>query len=250
MPLNIIGLGLGNEKDITLKGLELVKNSDLIYLENYTSILQCSVQDLEKLFNKKIIVSNRNLVENDYNELLENSKTKQVALLVIGDPLSATTHTDLLLRAKEQNIETNIVHNASILTAIGITGLQLYKFGKTTSIPLKNENIEAPYNVLKLNQENNLHTLFILDLDTENNKFLTIKEAIEYLFHIENKRKNNLITDKTKFIACARIGSKTQLIKYGTQDQLKDIDFKNPPYCLIIPSTLHFMEEDFLKIYG
>ena len=72
MTLNIIGLGLGNEKDITLKGLETVKNCDLIYLENYTSVLQCTVEDLEKLFNKKTILADRNIVENDYNEILEN----------------------------------------------------------------------------------------------------------------------------------------------------------------------------------
>tara|TARA_Y100000310_G_scaffold293782_1_gene323654 strand:- start:21641 stop:22396 length:756 start_codon:yes stop_codon:yes gene_type:complete len=250
MTLNIIGLGLGNQKDITLAGLEAIKSCDLVYLENYTSILSCTIEDLEKLYGKKIILATRSAVEQDNNEILENSKTKNVALLVIGDPLSATTHTDLILRAKELKIETNIIHNSSILTAIGVTGLQLYKFGKTTSIPLNNENVEAPYKVLKLNQDNNLHTLFILDLDIENNKFLTINKAIEYLFNIENKSKLNLIKENTKAIACARIGSKDQLIKYNTLKELKDIDFGKSPFCLIIPSELHFMEEDFLKLYG
>src|SRR3989344_1963727 len=99
MTLHIIGLGLGNEKDITLRGLEAVKKCDIIYLESYTSILQCKVEDLGKLFGKKIILASRELVEADNNEILKNSKTKNVALLVVGDPFSATTHIDLFLRA-------------------------------------------------------------------------------------------------------------------------------------------------------
>ena len=37
--LYIIGLGLADEKDITVKGLEAVKTCSRIYLEAYTSIL-------------------------------------------------------------------------------------------------------------------------------------------------------------------------------------------------------------------
>src|SRR3989338_2358035 len=147
MPLYLIGLGLNNEKDITVNGLEAVKKCDLVYLENYTSVLNCSKEALEKFYGKKIILARRSLVEDDDNELIENSKAKNVAFLVAGDPLAATTHIDLFLRARKEGITCNIIHNASILTAIGVTGLQLYKFGKTTSIPLENENIEAPYDV-------------------------------------------------------------------------------------------------------
>lgn len=35
----LVGLGLGSVKDITVKGLEIVKNCDVVYLEMYTSIL-------------------------------------------------------------------------------------------------------------------------------------------------------------------------------------------------------------------
>ena len=153
---------------------------------------------------------------------------------------------DLLLDlAKKQGIETEIIHNASILTAIGITGLQLYKFGKTTSIPLKNENIEAPYDVLKLNLANNLHTLFILDLDNEKNIFLTINNALKYLLKINNEKKENILNEKV--IACARIGSKDQIIKYREAKEIMNLDFGKPPFCLIIPSKLHFMEEEALN---
>lgn len=37
--LYIVGLGLGDEKDITLKGLEAVQKCDKVYMEAYTSLL-------------------------------------------------------------------------------------------------------------------------------------------------------------------------------------------------------------------
>ena len=39
MVFYLIGLGLGDEKDITVKGLEAVQKCTRIYLEAYTSIL-------------------------------------------------------------------------------------------------------------------------------------------------------------------------------------------------------------------
>ena len=105
MGLNFIGIGLDNEKDITLKGLEKVKQCDFIYLESYTSKLNCSTEDLEKLYGKKIIIADRTLVEQKAEEtILKNAKTSEVAFLVIGDIFGATTHTDLMLRAKKGTI--------------------------------------------------------------------------------------------------------------------------------------------------
>ena len=98
---NLIGIGLRDEKDISLNGLETVKKSDVVYLENYTSKLDCSVKDLEKLYGKKIILADRELVEQKAEEaILKNAQTKNVAFLVIGDVFGATTHVDLMLRAK------------------------------------------------------------------------------------------------------------------------------------------------------
>src|SRR3989338_812188 len=135
MTLHLIGLGLSSEKDISVKGLKTIKKCSKIYLENYTSLLQCSIQDLEKFYGKRIIIANREKTEQQFSEILKEAKTKEVAFLVVGDPFSATTHTELFREAREKKIPVKVIHNASILTAIGITGLQLYKFGRTASIP-------------------------------------------------------------------------------------------------------------------
>jgi len=249
MALYFIGLGLSDEKDITVKGLETVKKCDIIYLEHYTSLLSCSIKDLEKFYGKKIISADRNKTESDNNEIIENARTKEVAFLVIGDSMSATTHIDLMMRAKKEGIKCEVIHNASIMTAIGITGLQLYKFGKTTSIPMDNKNVQTPYNVLKENLSLGMHTLFLFDLNPAENKFMSANDAIKYLLRVESEKKEKLFTEKTLCIGCARIGSKNQIIKAGTAKELLSFDFGKPVHCLIVPGKMHFMEEEALEMW-
>ena len=251
--LNIIGIGLSDEKDISVKGLELVKNSDIIYLESYTSLLQVPLLTLEKFYGKKVLLADRATVEQKAEELLLKPAKKQVvSLLVIGDSLSATTHVDLIARAHEMKIPVAVVHNASVLTAIGATGLQLYKFGKTASIPFTHEGYEpdSPYATLAENHSIGAHTLFLLDLKPDENKFMTVKQAIEYLLLLEKKHGKKLITDATLVVGCARLGSDSQKIIAGKAKDLLKKDFGKPVHCLIVPGKLHFMEEDCLKQFS
>ncbi len=247
--LNIIGIGLNDEKDITLKGLELVKESELVFLENYTSVLQCGISKLEELYGKKIILADRDLVEKKAEqEILEKAKEKNVSLLVVGDALSATTHIDTIKRAKDMKIEVNVVHNASVLTAVSETGLQLYKFGKTTSIPFPEDNFkpETAYDVIKDNLSLGLHTLILLDLRPQEKRFMTVNQAIDILLEIEEKRKEKVISEDMIAIGCARLGNKDSILKKGTMKELKEFDFGKEVHCLIIPGKMHFAEEEFL----
>ena len=179
MALYLIGLGLENEKDITLKGLEKIKISKIVYLENYTSKLQCSVKDLEKLYEKKIILASRNFIEGKSKDIIERARKENISILILGDIFSATTHISMFHEAKKNKVDVEVINNASILTAIGIIGLELYKFGRVASIPFDNNKIKTPIEILKENQKLNLHTLFLLDLDNERKKYLTIQETIE-----------------------------------------------------------------------
>jgi len=134
MALYFIGLGLNDEKDITLRGLEAVKKCKKLYLESYTSILQCPVARLERLYKKKIILADREMVEQQAETtILADAAKGNVGFLVAGDPMAATTHADLFLRAKEKGIDVKIINNASVMNAVGNTGLELYKFGRTTT---------------------------------------------------------------------------------------------------------------------
>jgi len=243
----MIGIGLWDETDITVKGLEAVEQCDKVFLESYTSKLGVDVKELEEFYGKKIILANRDLVEKNADEILNPAKTKNVALLVIGDVFGATTHTDIYLRAKEKDIEVIVINNASILNAVGIVGLELYKYGKTTSIPYHNENVETPYDFIKQNKAAKMHTLCLLDIDSESDKYMTVKEAIEYLLRVEDKRNEKIFTKDTKCIGVARLGSPEPKIVYATAGELLKVDFGEPLYSLIVPSELHFMEEDALK---
>ncbi len=248
--LYLIGLGLNDEKDISVKGLEIVKKCDVVYLEHYTAILNAKVEDLEKFYGKQIIVANRETVEKEAEKtILINAKTKNVAFLVVGDPLAATTHYDLMLRAKKAGVVVKVIQNASVMNAIAITGLQLYKFGKTTSIPFPAEGFEPEtfYDVLKENQSIGAHTLFLLDLKPNENRFMTVNDAIRNLLKIEIKRGQRAFTESTMCLGCARLGADNYKIVYGKAKDLLKVDFGNPMHVLIVPGKLHFAEEEALE---
>ncbi len=250
MALYIIGLGLSDAKDITLKGLELAQNADKIYLENYTSVIQCSLAELEEVIGKKIELANRDMVEQHAETtILQAAADGDAAVLVLGDPLVATTHVDLVQRATKAKIPVHVVHNASIVSAIGSTGLQVYKFGKTASIPFpdKDRLAETPYKILADNRKISAHTLLLLDLRPEQKKFMTVNDAIDYLLKLEMQVNAKVFTRDTFCIGCARLGAKDQLIKAGKAKDLLTTDFGKPVHCLIVPGPLHFMEEEILQ---
>ena len=251
MTLYLIGLGLGDEKDITLRGLEIIKSCDYVYFETYTSLLSSSIEDLETLYGKKLISADRAMTEQGEEHIIELAKNHHVAFLVIGDPFSATTHTEFLKTAFNSGVTVQVVHNASVLGAIGRTGLQLYKFGKTTSIPFIEDvpHLEAPYHIIRENHLLGAHTLCLLDLKPGIGKFMTINSALTILKGIETRLGEGVITDSTPVVGCARLGRDDFMIRWGKLSEIINVDFGAPPHCLIIPGKLHFMEEETLTLW-
>ena len=241
--LYLVGLGLA-WKDLSLKALEAINSCDEVYLENYTSVADFSVNKLSKLIGKEVIKLNRKQVEEE-KLFLKEAHLKDTALLIYGDPLSATTHLEILQEYKKKKIQIQIIHSNSILTVVAETGLSLYKFGKTASIPLPEKGFEPEsfYDILKENQKIKAHTLFLLDLR------LAIPETINQLLRISQKRKDKLFTENTLCIGCARLGQKNQKIKSGKAKELLKENWGNAPFCLIVPSELHFIEEASIKSY-
>ncbi|XP_049736202.1 diphthine methyl ester synthase isoform X3 [Elephas maximus indicus] len=164
--LYLIGLGLGDAKDITVKGLEVVKRCSRVYLEAYTSILTVGKEALEEFYGRKLIVADREEVEQKADNILEDADLSDVAFLVVGDPFGATTHSDLVLRAAKRGIPYRVIHNASIMNAVGCCGLQLYKFGETVSIVFWTDTWrpESFFDKVKKNRQNGMHTLCLLDI--------------------------------------------------------------------------------------
>ena len=244
--LTLVGLGLWDEKDISLKGLEEVRKADTVYAELYTNIWHGDLKILEKSVDKKITIVSRKDVEDNSDRMLKEAKTKNVCLLVPGDPLAATTHADILMQAKRENIETRIIHASSIFTAVGESGLQLYKFGKTATIPLPEKTggvaPESVYDIIKNNLELGLHTLLLLDIDIENNKNLSVKEGLQILQKLDEDK----VLKGKKIVVMSLLGSDKQKIKYGKIEDLAKGDFELPAV-LITPGKLHFAEEGLLN---
>ena len=230
MTLNLIGTGM-NQNSLTAEALEAIKSSDKIYLENYTVNFPYKIKDL----NLNIQELDRQKVEDE--SILKEAKDKDISLLVYGDALSATTHIQLILAAKKQNIPYKIFHNASILTTIAETGLSLYKFGKTTSMPNWKEHTNKPKSFadyIKQNQSIKAHTLILTDIGLE------IKEAI-------NQLKESTKNLPEKIIAIQEAGTENQKIFYNTLGKIQNFPIQTP-FCLIVPSELHFLEEEALSL--
>jgi diphthine methyl ester synthase len=266
MVLYLIGLGLGDERDITLKGLEAIKRSDLVFLEHYTSVLGVGKERLEESYGKKIILADRTLVEQRAEaEILEPARARDVAFLVVGDPFGATTHMDLVLRAKRMDVPVRVIHNASIINAVGEVGLELYKFGAVASIPFHEDGFEpeTPYDIIRSNQEHGWHTLCLLDIkvcepgkeellrgtvdSAAAPRFMTIQLALETLLKIERTRRQRVIMPDSLAVGVARLGCPDQHIIAGTVDELLEKDFARPLHALILPGRLHVIEEEALQ---
>ncbi len=246
------GLGLYDENDMTLKTLKFAKKVDKIYAEFYTSVLTgTTIEKIEEVLGRKIHVLSRKDVEYEGYKIIEEAKDKDVMFLTAGDPMVATTHIDLVIEAKKREVEVLIINAPSIYSAVGITGLQLYKFGKTTSIVFPEENYfpETPYNVIKENLERGLHTLCLLDIRIEENekRFMTANEGLKILLELENRKKENVLSEETKVVVVARLGSLKPKLVYGKIKDLINYDFGEPLHSIIIPGKLHFMEEEALK---
>lgn len=244
--LTFIGLGLFDEKDISLKGFSAIKNSELIFAEFYTAFLSGTTKEkLEEFYGKKIFELNREEVENG-EIILKNAKEKNVVFLTAGDSMMATTHLSLKLKAEELGIKTKVIFGTSIISAVpSLLGLQHYKFGRTTTIPFEEENYfpESPYDIIKSNLKNQLHTLILLDIQKDKNLFMTVNQGIQYLLMIEEKRVESVFTSETLICGIARVGSDNPMIKVGRAKDLLKEDFGGPLHCIVVPSKLHFMEK-------
>ncbi len=244
-----IGLGLYHETDISLKGLIALKKVDYIYAEFYTAkLFGGSISNLEELVGKEIHVLTREEVEEE-NIPLANAEMNDVAFLIAGDPLIATTHSEMLIQARKSGIKTSVIHASSIISAApGIAGLQAYKFGKVTTIPFTEKNYfpHSPYMAIKANMESNLHTLVLLDIRAHEDRYMTANQALEYLLEVESVKNEKVTTEDTVAVVVARAGSDDPVVKADKIKNLIDQDFGGPLHCMMIPSDLHFMEAEAL----
>ena len=245
--LTIIGLGLGGPNSTTMDGIIALSLSEHIFYETYTSpIHQDTLEWIELKSQKKPIHLSRSQVE-EPEELIELAKVANVALLVVGDSLSATTHVSLLLECKKNNVETNVIHNASVLTAVaGVLGLQHYNFGPVATLVLPEGNYKplSPIDKIKANLKNENHTLVLLDIKADDPEaeptYMTASQAAKQMIEAG-------IDEKKKVAVAARVGREDQELWYGKLKYLANRDLGKEPHSIVVPAKLHFTEREFLE---
>ncbi|KAF3072287.1 Diphthine methyl ester synthase [Trichoderma simmonsii] len=268
--LYLVGLGLSDETDITVKGLEVVKKASRVYLEAYTSILLVDQSILENYYGRSIIIADREMVESNSDEILRDAQTEDVAFCVVGDPFGATTHTDLVIRARELSIPVRTVPNASIMSGIGACGLQLYNFGQTVSMVFFTDNWKPSsfYDRIKENREIGLHTLVLVDIKVKEQslenmargrliyeppRYMTVGQCAQQMLEIEEERKEGVYTKDSLAIGAARVGGKTEKFVAGTLEELCSADEElGPPLhsLVLLGRRAHELERDFVREFA
>lgn len=250
--LVFIGLGLHDEKGITLRGLEEARSADVVFAESYTSGLAgASLDSVQRLLGKDIRSLSRTEVESGHS-ILEAATRHKVAFLVIGDPMAATTHVDLRLRAAAAKIPTRIVHGVSILTAAaGVLGLQAYKFGRTTTIPFSSPGFvpTSPLEAILENRRAGLHTLVLLDL-REDGSVLAPRDAIASVLRMAANVGTTDVGPRTLACVVGRVASPDVQAVAGPIGELAERDLGPPPHCIVIPGSLHFLEREALIAFA
>jgi diphthine synthase len=245
-----VGLGLNDDLGVSMHGLEEARNADTVFIELYTSVLpEFQLERLETTMGRKAHMLTRNELEEDNGKrILDAGKAGKTVFLVPGDPLIATTHVALRIEAHKRGIETQVIHGASVLSAvIGLSGLHNYKFGKSVTIPFPDETpSRTPYSVIAQNKTLGLHTLCLLDIKTEENRFLSIREGLEALLKGKTEKNEGAVTPDSVAVGVARAGSVNPMVKAGFINGLLRSDFGGPPQSLILAGSLHFMEAEAL----
>jgi len=241
--LILAGLGLCNEKDITLREIDEARDADRIFIETYTSKWMGSIERLKKILGKEIERIGRKDLEENSKWLIELSRKEKIIIFVPGDPLVATTHISLVSQCLKEGINVKIIHNSSVVSALAESGLHIYKFGPIVTIPSREKFSTPPkyiYEIIRSNKERGLHTLCLLDVD------LGIKEALQILKECEIEYEKFL---PERLIVVSRLGCEDSKIYFGSIEKLekKEID---SPAVIIIPGSLHFTEIEYLENFS
>lgn len=248
--LIFVGLGLAPE-DLTDRGRKAIASADELVAEFYTSRLMGEAPEaLGRRLGRPVRQLARSEVEGESRTILEAARRRTVAFLCAGDPMTATTHSELRFRAQKAGISVEIVHGVSIQTvAAGAAGLQSYKFDRTTTLARARGawRPESPLEVIEDNLRGGLHTLVLLDPGDEAAEFLGVSEAARLLIEMAKGRPTSAVTPGTLAVGLARLGHTSAAIRVGPLSDLAEHDLGGPLHCLIVPGRLHFAEEEALS---
>jgi len=247
--LYLIGLGL-KPSHLTLEAIDTIKSCDSVFVEVYTSqYAQGFINELKEMVGKPIMELNREGIEQNFESALISATKNNIGLLIFGNPLTATTHIQLMLDAKEKGIKYKVIPGISITNMVAESGLDEYKFGRTITVcyHIVGFEPESFYDQIKENQKMGLHTLCLLDIkkDQMPQKMMNSIEGIQVLEKIAKKREEH---NTWKYIALLGMSSEKQKIIAGREEIFasKEI-YELFPQTLIVCGKLNEKEKEVLE---
>lgn len=245
----LVFIGLGQSlKHLTIEALYWLNRVDKVIVDTYTGFTNDLNNDVLKniLNNREIVYADRSSLEgSSIYKIIDEASYRNIAILVPGDPFIATTHDAIRVEAYKKGIKVVVVNGLSIYSlAVSRTGLQVYRFGRT--ITLVYPFITKPYSVIETiydNMSRNLHTLLLLDYRSDEDKYMSIPEAVDILVDLDEKG----FLSRVVSIGLARIGTDSEYIVADRLAQLSKYSYPSPPHSLIIVSKPHPVELDNLR---
>ena len=247
----LVGSGINGYRGLSLAALDVLKRCDVVYVERFTSALSDSdLKGMDSLLGKQVKPVQRWFVE-DGREILEAARSKEVALVTYGDPLIATTHSELRARAAKNSVKTGVLHSASgIASIIGETGLHVYKFGRMVTMMSEPQSAISVYNTVFDNLLAGNHTLILTEYRLDGSRkepfFLDPSSVLKMLLEVERDQRHQIFSDDTFAVVASRVGMDDQKLVSGRVRSLVQAGFGAGPHSVIITGALHFTEADAL----
>jgi diphthine synthase len=243
-----VGAGINGYRGLSLAALDVLRGCDKVYVERFTSALSDSdLQGLNSILGKEVRPVQRWFVE-DGREILEVAKRNEIALVTYGDPLIATTHSELRSRAARNSVKTAVLHSASgIASIIGETGLHVYKFGRIVTMMSEPRSAVSVYNTIFENLLAGNHTLILTEYSHDESTepfFLDPASVFRMLLDAERDQRNQIVSSDTFAVVASRVGMADQRIASGKMGSLAKVDFGAGPHSVIVTGSLHFTESE------
>ncbi len=250
----IIGLG-PTPKHVSYQAIEILSEKcDSVFYEEYTSIpSEGDLSYIEEMIKKKATKLNRRDLEDLSGEIIIRSlrEGRNTCLVTWGDPLIATTHISIITRVVHEEFKYRYIPGInSVSVALAASGLMIYRIGKIATITYPREGVisEYPYLVLRENLSRNLHTIFLLDIDSEKNIYMNAREAIKILLDLEKRFGEGIFSSKS-LVLVVNIANNI-MICGGEANYVLENPPNNYPQILVVPAKLYFTEEEYLRELG
>ncbi len=248
--LYLMGIGL-TKGDLPIGTVEVCKKCELIYADRYTTyVTEDRIEQVEYLTGKKVKRLDREMLEERLSVILSEAKEKNVAVLVGGDPLIATTHKIMFIAAKKSGVPVKVHHATSAIAAMmGESGLDFYRFGQMCTIARWSKHYEPVsfYETIQKNAKNNLHSLVLLDWDISNNSSMQLPEALKILEKAEESYRGKIINDDTKIIVIHKITYEDEKKFFVSVKEAMEIILDPGPTTLIVPAQLSDIEKEIME---